>query len=36
VTHEDHVLNRIFGNVLIWKIPAQAGHVYVQATFCIK
>jgi len=23
VTHEDHVLNRIFGNVLIWKLKAE-------------
>jgi uncharacterized protein YbjT (DUF2867 family) len=23
VTHEDHVLNRIFGNVLIWKMKAE-------------
>jgi len=23
VTHEDHVLNRIFGNVLIWKLNAE-------------
>lgn len=23
VTHEDHVLNRIFGNILIWKLRAE-------------
>lgn len=28
VTHEDHVLNRIFGNVLIWKM---AGEDYLRA-----
>jgi uncharacterized protein YbjT (DUF2867 family) len=29
VTHEDHVLNRIFGNVLIWKMK---GEDYLRAT----
>lgn len=24
VTHEDHVLNRIFGNVLIWKLKSES------------